>query len=231
LDAAKTSNCGKPLTDDNDPEPDDDAGDWLNSRDRARVARAYRELAPAVLGYLRASRVEDPEDVLGEVFVQVVRDIKRFRGDDAALRRWVFSVAHNRAMDTHRRRTRRPLVFADPPSESAVIAPVEPFDAELLAALDRFTPDQREVVVLRFVADLSLDDVARLTGRTVGAVKALQHRGLAALELALAPQEQPARWNSGVSVPTVRRNAMDQRYMSTKHAAVFLRPWACGTSV
>jgi RNA polymerase sigma-70 factor, ECF subfamily len=165
----------------------------LNSRDRARVARAYRELAPAVLGYLRASRVEDPEDVLGEVFVQVVRDIKRFRGDDAALRRWVFSVAHNRAMDTHRRRTRRPLVVADPPSESAVIAPVEPFDAELLAALDRFTPDQREVVVLRFVADLSLDDVARLTGRTVGAVKALQHRGLAALELALAPQEQPAR--------------------------------------
>jgi len=146
-----------------------------------------------VLGYLRASRVEDPEDVLGEVFVQVVRDIKRFRGDDAALRRWVFSVAHNRAMDAHRRRTRRPLVVADPPSESAVIAPVEPFDAELLAALDRFTPDQREVVVLRFVADLSLDDVARLTGRTVGAVKALQHRGLAALELALAPQEQPAR--------------------------------------
>ncbi|HEY1517508.1 MAG TPA: sigma factor, partial [Solirubrobacteraceae bacterium] len=68
--------------------------------DRLRAAQAYRDLAPAVLGYLRALRVREPEDVLGEVFVQVVRDIGRFRGDDDALRRWLFSIAHNRVMDT-----------------------------------------------------------------------------------------------------------------------------------
>ena len=48
----------------------------------------YRELAPAVLGYLRSQRVRDPEDVLGEVFLQVARDLQRgrFKGDEAALR-------------------------------------------------------------------------------------------------------------------------------------------------
>ena len=146
-----------------------------------------------MLAYLRALRVDDAEDMLGEVFVQVVRDIKNFDGDDTALRRWVFSVAHNRAMDAHRHHTRRVNVVADPRSDGGVVAPVEPFDAELLAALHSLTPDQCEVVLLRFVADLSLDDVTRITGRSVGAVKALQHRALTALELALAPQQLPAR--------------------------------------
>jgi len=61
------------------------------------------------------------------------------------------------------------------------VNPPEPFDPELVAALLALTPDQREVVTLRFVADLSLEDVAAMTGRSVGATKALQHRALAAL--------------------------------------------------
>jgi RNA polymerase sigma-70 factor (ECF subfamily) len=143
--------------------------------DRSRAARVYEDLAAPVLGYLRALGVSDADDVLGEVFLQVVRDIDRFRGDEAALRRWVFSIAHNRAMDSHRRARRRPApvsVVRDVPP------PDEPFDAELLDALARLSSDQREVVVLRFVADLSLESVAHITGRTVGAVKALQHRAI-----------------------------------------------------
>lgn len=155
----------------------------------ARAAQAYRDFAPAVLGYLRALRVQEPEDVLGEVFVQVVRDVGRFRGDDAAFRRWVFSIAHNRVMDSHRRNRRRPPPRLEPVPEAGVLPP-DPFDPTLVGALAALSFDQREVVVLRFVADLSLDAVARITRRRVGAVKALQHRALANLERALSTSHQ-----------------------------------------
>lgn len=135
----------------------------------------YRDLAPAVLGYLRAQRVPDPDDVLGEVFLQVARDLPRFQGDDAAVRRWVFSIAHNRAMDAHRKAARRRTVGPDP---AGVVSPPDVPDEALVDALDRLSPDQREVVVLRFVADLPLEAVASMTKRTTGAVKALQHRAL-----------------------------------------------------
>lgn len=147
-----------------------------------RSERLYRQLAPAVLGYLRAQQVPDPEDTLGEVFVQVVRDLPRVRGDDAAVRRWVFTLAHHRAVDAHRRRHRRPeSLVADAPDRPEPAGPA-PLDRALLDALGRLTDDQRAVVALRFVADLPLEVVAEVLGRRVGAVKALQHRALARLQ-------------------------------------------------
>lgn len=145
------------------------------------AARAYRMLAPAVLGYLRAQHAPEPEDLLGEVFLQVARDFARFRGDETDLRRWVFTIARHRLVDDRRRRQVRPVTTGDAPPEVASSGPLDPVDPALVAALRELTPDQREVVVLRFVADLSLQDVARITRRRVGAVKALQHRALAAL--------------------------------------------------
>ncbi len=151
----------------------------------ADATTAYRELAPAVLGYLRARRVPDPEDVLGEVFLQVSRDLDRFHGDATDLRRWVFTIAHNRMTDAFRRRSRRPrIVDRRPPTAVAPPAP-DPVDDALIAALAELGDDQREVVVLRFVADLSLEDVAAITGRTANAVKAMQHRALANLRRTL----------------------------------------------
>jgi RNA polymerase sigma-70 factor (ECF subfamily) len=153
------------------------------SAESPNAAQLYRELAPAVLGYLRSQRVPDPEDVLGEVFLQVARDLRRFRGDDAARRRWVFSIAHNRAMDAHRKASRSRVTLEDALEDRAgrqlVAHPVsDPVDPRLVDALATLSADQREVVVLRFVADLPLEAVARITGRRVGAVKALQHRAL-----------------------------------------------------
>jgi RNA polymerase sigma-70 factor (ECF subfamily) len=146
----------------------------------------YKLLAAPVMGYLRAQRVPDPEDVTGEVFLQVARDLHRFQGDDDALRRWVFTIAHHRMVDTHRRRVRRPAVVNVAVPEQAEPPPDDPFDPELVAALDELTDAQREVVILRFVADLPVDAVAKLTGRTEGAVKAMQHRALEQLSRALA---------------------------------------------
>lgn len=162
------------------------------------ATEAYRSLAPAVLGYLRAQRAPDPEDILGEVFLQVARDLPKFRGDDEALRRWVFSIAHNRLLDARRRESRRPLVSDRDVPDRPAPPGAEVLDGELAAALAQLTPDQREVVVLRFVADLPLADVAKITHRRVGAVKAMQHRALEMLQQRLGvPTEE------GVSAPPV----------------------------
>ena len=156
------------------------------------AAQVYRSMAPAVLGYLRSVRAPDPEDVLGEVFLHVTRDLPRFRGNEAALRRWVFSTAHTRAMDAHRRSSRRPPTFSTGSDGLVEAVPTidspDPFDPDLVQALAELTSDQREVIVLRFVADLPLEAVAKITGRKVGAVKALQHRALENLEKAISPE-------------------------------------------
>src|SRR2546425_1848405 len=80
----------------------------------------YESLAPSVLGYLRARGAPDPEGVCGEVFCQLVRDIHRFKGDEAGFRSWVFVMAHHRLLDDLRRRKRRPESPADPSSMHAV---------------------------------------------------------------------------------------------------------------
>jgi RNA polymerase sigma factor (sigma-70 family) len=164
----------------------------VTSRTRRRAveedvaASLYREWAPAVLGYFRSQRATDPEDLLGEVFLHVARNVKSCRGDADAQRRWVFTIAHHRLVDSWRRRAARPATTDQPPPEQiAVDGQPDTIDPELQAAIDTLTDEQRVVVLLRFVADLSLRDVARITRRPVGAVKALQHRGLAALERAL----------------------------------------------
>lgn len=145
------------------------------------AAGVYLRYAPAVRGYLRGQGVPDADDVLSEVFLQVARSLPRFEGDDDQLRAWVFTIARNRVVDEHRRRSRRPVVAQVPVPDRAAPPAGEPVDADLLAALAQLTADQREVVVLRFVADLPLEEVAAVTRRTEGAVKSMQHRALAQL--------------------------------------------------
>ena len=162
------------------------AGRTRRAVENDAAAELYRELAPAVLGYFRSQRAPEPEDLLGEVFLHVARNIRRCRGDAEARRRWVFTIAHHRLVDAWRRRAARPITTDQPPHERpAVEEPTAEVDPALQAAIDTLTSEQRAVVLLRFVADLSLHDVARITGRPVGAVKALQHRALATLERAL----------------------------------------------
>ena len=141
----------------------------------------YLRWAPAVRGYLRGQGVPDPDDVLSEVFLQVARSLPRFTGTDEEVRPWVFAIARNRVIDAHRRRAARPAVSATPVPEQVAPEREGPIDPELVAALGRLTPEQREVVVLRFVADLPVEEVASLTGRTEGAVKSMQHRALTQL--------------------------------------------------
>jgi RNA polymerase sigma factor (sigma-70 family) len=150
----------------------------------------FTTLAPVVTGYLRVQGSVEPEDLTSEVFVAVLRNLGDFRGDEAGFRSWVFTIAHRRLLDERRRRARRPTPehLVDPP-ETAAAGLTAPQDVE--TAIDRslgtervrflceqLAPGQRDVLLLRLVGDLSIEQTARALGRSTGAVKALQRRGL-----------------------------------------------------
>jgi RNA polymerase sigma factor (sigma-70 family) len=149
----------------------------------------YDSLAPAVIGYLRARGAAEPEDLAGEVFVQVVRDLPRFEGGGGGFRAWAFTIARNRLLDDARGRARRPVAIAQPPDVEALQVGGD-VETEAFARLDlaRVTEilallsgDQRDVLLLRIVGDLTVDEVARVIGKRPGAVQQLQRRGLAAI--------------------------------------------------
>jgi DNA-directed RNA polymerase specialized sigma24 family protein len=94
----------------------------------------YLRVAPALLGYFRARGAADPEDLVGDVFVGVARGLGRFRGDDDALRRWVFTIAYRRLADDHRRKASRPTVPVPTPPSVAVHDLPTGFDVDLVRA-------------------------------------------------------------------------------------------------
>jgi RNA polymerase sigma-70 factor (ECF subfamily) len=144
----------------------------------------YRWLAPQVLGFMRATGMRDPEDLLGQVFLDVARRIRRFRGDVNGFRAWVFTIARAKRVDEIRRRTGRREDRFDTDEHSAVPAPINVESEalqtlvieDLLSRLRVLTDAQAEVLVLRAIVGLSAREVADLTGRSTGAVEQLQHR-------------------------------------------------------
>jgi RNA polymerase sigma factor (sigma-70 family) len=164
----------------------------------------YDGLAPVVLGYLRANNAPDPEDVLSEVFLQVARDIATFEGEEPGFRSWVFTIAHHRLIDARRHAARRPVDLSPEPPEPRARADDAADEAlarigveEVHRVLAALSEDQRAVLLLRVLADMSVDDVARTVGKRPGAVKALQRRGLAAVKRELGKRRSGARAGGG----------------------------------
>lgn len=160
--------------------------------DSAALRLLYDALAGQVCGYLRARGVADPEDVTSEVFLDVLPRLPQLTGGASGLRKLVFSIAHARLVDDHRARARRPtLVMYDARSDTRSVESAEATAETSLGTdhvervLDLLPDDQREVLLLRVVADLSLEQVADIIGRSVGAVKQLQRRGLITVRQAL----------------------------------------------
>lgn len=159
----------------------------------------YQDLAPSVLGYLRARGAASPEDVCGDVFCQVVRDIHSFEGDEAGFRSWVFVMAHHRLIDEARRRKRRPeisvageelrAVGAHGDTETEALDRVEA--SRVTKLIGELTDAQRDVILLRLVGGLSIQEVAEVVGKGERAVKSLQHRGLEALRSKLEAEPNP----------------------------------------
>lgn len=152
----------------------------------------YTELAGPVTGYLRSRGAADPEDLSSEVFYQVARDIHRFKGDESKFRSWVFVIAHRRLIDSRRAQGRRPDTVDEPVGEldaeggNVEQEVMEQFGTDQVQKiLELLTEDQRNVLALRIVADLTLEETASAIGKRVGAVKALQRRALAAVKARL----------------------------------------------
>ena len=148
----------------------------------------YRDLAPSVTGYLRLHRAAEPDDLASETFIGVFTGLNGFTGDEAALRAWVFTIAHRRLVDDWRRRSRRPQVSDDPGDLTELCGGDVEDDALVGFGTDNvhrlcaeLPDDQRSVLLLRILADLTVEQVAQAIGRSVGATKALQRRGLRTL--------------------------------------------------
>jgi RNA polymerase sigma factor (sigma-70 family) len=157
--------------------------------DEGAWSQIFGELAPPVLGYLRASRAPDPEDTLGETFLQAARDLPSFEGEWRAFRGWVFAIAHHRLLDARRHAARRPTeLVAEPPEPRTEPLPDTAEEAlarissrEVRRLLGMLTEDQRSVLLLRILGDLSIEQAARALNKRPGAIKQLQRRGLAAV--------------------------------------------------
>lgn len=172
----------------------------------------YRDLAPAVTGYLRLHGAAEPDDLASETFIGVFTGLAGFSGDEEALRAWVFTIAHRRLVDDWRRRSRRPQIADDPGDLAEQLGGDVEDDvllrigAETVHELCGCLPtDQRSVLLLRILADLTVEQVAQVLDKSVGSVKALQRRGLRNLRDRI---ESTPEKNSPQGVPLHVRPAM-----------------------
>jgi len=147
--------------------------------DEAAFACLWLDVNPALVRYLRVVSGEVDEDVAAETWVTVVRGLARFRGDEMAWRGWVFTTARRRAIDEGRRRTRRRRAQA---AEGANLTDARwltgPDPADLVLERMDTHAALAEVIVLRVIAGLDVESVAKLVGRRPGAVRVAAHRGL-----------------------------------------------------
>lgn len=157
----------------------------------------WHRFSRQVTAFARFQGSEDPEGIANDTFAAAFGRIITFIGDSNGFVSFVFSIARNKLVDEQRKRRRRVVTAAFDGNtfdrdalnaldahhtvDSAEAAALAGLTPETATALQRLTDEQREIVFLRLVADMSLEDVAQLTGRSVGAVKAMQHRALASM--------------------------------------------------
>lgn len=160
--------------------------------------RLWSDHAPAVAAFVSARGSREPDDLTSEVFLVVFDRLAEFRGDAAAFRSFVFSIAYRRLVDELRMRGRRGesvelLAEEDPRRASSAEeeAAARLGDQRAIAMIASLPADQRDVMALRIVADLTVEQVAEVLGKRPGAVKALQRRALERLRKKLAETRTP----------------------------------------
>lgn len=169
----------------------------VKAGDPDAVGAVYAVLADRLLAYLTARVGDRPtaEDLLEATFIELLQRGRTIRGGAAAIKVWLFRAAHFNALDHHRRRTRRREDLQGDLAEVEVVdlerGPAECAEAAELTrdvhdALGQLSEDQRQVLLLRYLAGLSAAEVAELLGKSEGAVRSLQHRGERSLARRLA---------------------------------------------
>nr|WP_155073731.1 RNA polymerase sigma factor [Streptomyces taklimakanensis] len=163
--------------------------------DEAAFRVVYRSLNPELLRYAAVIVGQDAEDVVAETWLQIARDVLRFRGDGAAFRRFALAVTRNRARDVLRRRKRRVQEITVPTEElpepraagapggavapdTAEVAGAELSTREIVSLIATLPGPQAEAVLLRVVLDLDTRSTAEILGKRPGAVAMALSRGL-----------------------------------------------------
>jgi RNA polymerase sigma-70 factor (ECF subfamily) len=147
------------------------------------VTLLYRDLNPALLRFMRARVGEAGEDLAQETWSSVARQLGTFSGNETSFRAWFFTIAHRRIVDHWRRAGRQRDVPASADEIDARLETTEPVDelsadAAVRTLLEPLTGEQAEIVLLRVVAGLSVEEVAAIVGKRPGAVRVMQHRAL-----------------------------------------------------
>ena len=175
--------------------------------DDAAFTLLFRDVQPALLRYLRLI-APDAEDVAGDTWLQVVGGLRRFRGEEQEFRAWLFTIARHRAADSGRSRARRPAVALDTTEAEQYFTSPDAADQALEAVSTRkvleliasLPGDQAEIIMLRVVAGLEAREVARIVGKSPGAVRVAAHRGLRKLAgMAGLPDNERANTRPGVT--------------------------------
>lgn len=152
--------------------------------DADAFAVLWREIHPPLLRYLQVLARDAAEDIASETWLQVIRGLDRFHGDEAGFRGWVFTVARSKVVDWRRYEGRRPAQpYAEPPVVTLLGDVADDVIDYLgtqaaLKLIAQLPPDQAEIVALRVIAGLDVDDVARIVGKRSGTVRVACHRGL-----------------------------------------------------
>ncbi len=157
-------------------------------RDHQAFAEIYEEHFDKIYRYvtLKIGDKMEAEDMAQQVFLKAFQSIDSFKWKGVPFSAWLFRIAHNQVVDYLRKKTKRPAVLLD---ESLVISDSNPqkmvernLDIEqLLAATNQLTEAQQEVISLRFAGELPISQVAKIMGKSQGAIKALQHSAILSL--------------------------------------------------
>jgi RNA polymerase sigma-70 factor, ECF subfamily len=130
----------------------------------------------------------DAEDLTTQTFLKMLEAIGRFRWRSAPFSAWLFRIAHNLAMDHFRaaKRTQPEEEVPEPPGSEEPSAEDEAMQAigrqSMLELIENLSPEQQQVLTLKFVFNFPNAEVATILGKTEGAIKSLQHRALVSLQ-------------------------------------------------
>jgi RNA polymerase sigma-70 factor (ECF subfamily) len=163
------------------------------------LAEIYDCYSPGVYRYairLLGDAVQ-AEDCVADTFSRFLQALKNGGGPDDALQAYLYRIAHNWITDSYRRQPPPPLELDETLRASDHLLPESQLDTRLQQgqvrlALKGLTPEQRQVVTLRFIEGWENEEVATALQKPVGAIKALQHRALNTLRRLLSPEAKEA---------------------------------------
>jgi RNA polymerase sigma-70 factor, ECF subfamily len=164
--------------------------------DRDALEELYLIHFDRIYSYLHVSvgNRHDAEDLTTQTFLKMLEKIGTFKWQSAPFSAWLFRIAHNLAMDHFRarRRWQPEEEVPEPPGEeepSAELTAMQTIGREsMLKLIDRLSPEQQQVLTLKFVFNLPNAEVAAILDKTEGAIKSLQHRALVSLQKQIAQQ-------------------------------------------